>query len=47
MTFAQLFKSQALPYQVKHLDLLEAEAIYVMREVASQFERPGLLFSGG
>lgn len=36
-----------MPYQVKHLDLLEAEAIYVMREVASQFERPGLLFSGG
>jgi sulfate adenylyltransferase subunit 2 len=30
-----------------HLDLLEAEAIYVMRETAAQFERPVLLFSGG
>ena len=30
-----------------HLDLLEAEAVYVMREVAAQFERPVLLFSGG
>lgn len=30
-----------------HLDWLEAEAIYVMREVAAQFERPVLLFSGG
>jgi sulfate adenylyltransferase subunit 2 len=30
-----------------HLKILEAEAIYVMREVAAQFERPFLLFSGG
>jgi sulfate adenylyltransferase subunit 2 len=30
-----------------HLDLLENEAIHVMREVAAQFERPALLFSGG
>lgn len=30
-----------------HLKQLEAEAIYVMREVAAQFERPVLLFSGG
>lgn len=30
-----------------HLRWLEAEAIYVMREVAAQFERPLLLFSGG
>ena len=30
-----------------HLKILEAEAIYVMREVAAQFERPYLLFSGG
>ncbi len=29
------------------LDILEAEAIYIMREVAGQFERPALLFSGG
>lgn len=30
-----------------YLDLLEAEAIHIMREVAGQFERPALLFSGG
>jgi sulfate adenylyltransferase subunit 2 len=30
-----------------HLDELEAEAIFVIREVMAQFERPALLFSGG
>jgi sulfate adenylyltransferase subunit 2 len=30
-----------------HLDRLEAEAMYVLRETAAQFERPVLLFSGG
>lgn len=30
-----------------HLDELESEAIFVLREVAGQFERPALLFSGG
>src|SRR5687768_10176667 len=30
-----------------HLQQLEAEAIYLLREVAAQFERPVLLFSGG
>ena len=30
-----------------HLKWLEAEAIYLMREVAAQFERPVLMFSGG
>ena len=30
-----------------YLDQLESEAIYIMREVAGQFERPALLFSGG
>lgn len=30
-----------------HLQILENEAIHVMREVAAQFERPALLFSGG
>jgi sulfate adenylyltransferase subunit 2 len=34
-------------YLRSHLELLEAEAIYVIREVAAQFERPVLLFSGG
>lgn len=31
----------------RHLKVLESEAIYVFREVAAQFERPVLLFSGG
>jgi sulfate adenylyltransferase subunit 2 len=34
-------------YRKSHLDQIEAEAIYIMREVAAQFERPVLLFSGG
>ena len=34
-------------YNLTHLDKLEAEAIFIMREVASQFENPALLFSGG
>ncbi len=34
-------------YSINHLKTLEAEAIYVLREVAAQFERVGLLFSGG
>ncbi|MGL5865015.1 MAG: sulfate adenylyltransferase subunit CysD [Dermatophilaceae bacterium] len=35
------------PYQLSHLDALEAEAIYIIREVVAEFERPVLLFSGG
>ncbi len=34
-------------YNLTHLNDLESEAIYVIREVAAQFEKPGLLFSGG
>jgi sulfate adenylyltransferase subunit 2 len=33
--------------QIDYLDELEAEAIYILREVAGQFEKPALLFSGG
>lgn len=33
--------------QFDYLDRLEAEAIHILREVAGQFERPALLFSGG
>ncbi len=36
-----------LKHQLNHLKELEAESIYVMREVAAQFENPVLLFSGG
>lgn len=34
-------------YNLTHLEELEYESMYVMREVAAQFERPALLFSGG
>jgi sulfate adenylyltransferase subunit 2 len=34
-------------YRVSHLDALEAESIYVIREVVAELERPALLFSGG
>jgi sulfate adenylyltransferase subunit 2 len=34
-------------YTTSQLDVLEAEAIHIMREVAAEFERPCLLFSGG
>jgi sulfate adenylyltransferase subunit 2 len=34
-------------YRFSNLDQLEAEAMYVIREVAAQFENPVLLFSGG
>ena len=34
-------------YRLSHLDALEAESIHIMREVAAEFERPVLLFSGG
>jgi sulfate adenylyltransferase subunit 2 len=34
-------------YNLSHLKQLEHEAVFVMREVAAQFERPVLLFSGG
>jgi sulfate adenylyltransferase subunit 2 len=34
-------------YNLTHLKQLEAEAIFIFREVAAQFEKPALLFSGG
>ena len=34
-------------YLLSQLDVLEAESIHIMREVAAEFERPALLFSGG
>ena len=34
-------------YHLNHLRELEAEAIYIIRETASQFEKPAMLFSGG
>src|SRR5260221_11240174 len=34
-------------HRLDYLDVLESEAIQILREVAGQFERPALLFSGG
>jgi sulfate adenylyltransferase subunit 2 len=36
-----------MSYELSHLRALEAESIHIMREVAAEFERPVLLFSGG
>jgi len=34
-------------YSLRHLEELEAESIFIIRELAAQFEKPALLFSGG
>src|ERR1700750_1951380 len=39
--------TQTTKYELTHLQALEAESIFIMREVAAEFERPVLLFSGG
>lgn len=36
-----------MSYKLTHLKELEAESIYILREVAAQFEKPVILFSGG
>jgi sulfate adenylyltransferase subunit 2 len=36
-----------MSYELPHLDALESEAVHLLREVAADFERPALLFSGG
>src|SRR5690242_1308594 len=36
-----------MSHELSHLRALEAESIHIMREVAAEFERPVLLFSGG
>jgi sulfate adenylyltransferase subunit 2 len=35
------------PHELTHVDVLEAEAIHIMREVAAELSKPVLLFSGG
>ncbi|WP_031511570.1 sulfate adenylyltransferase subunit CysD [Streptomyces megasporus] len=35
------------PYALTHLDVLESEAVHILREVAGEFEKPVILFSGG
>ncbi|MBA3590143.1 sulfate adenylyltransferase subunit CysD [Methylibium sp.] len=45
---AALEPNRLLPHlDQRHLDALEEEAIFILREVAGAFERPALLFSGG
>jgi sulfate adenylyltransferase subunit 2 len=36
-----------MSYELSHIQTLEAESLFIMREVAAEFERPVLLFSGG
>jgi len=40
-------QTPSIPYAFEHLRHLEAESIHIMREVAAEFERPALMFSGG
>jgi sulfate adenylyltransferase subunit 2 len=37
----------SVDYRLSHLQTLEAESIHILREVAAEFERPALFFSGG
>ena len=39
--------SGPMSYGLDHLRALESESVHILREVAAEFERPGLLFSGG
>jgi sulfate adenylyltransferase subunit 2 len=43
----QTAKEAGAPYALTHLDTLESEAVHIFREVAGEFERPVILFSGG
>jgi sulfate adenylyltransferase subunit 2 len=47
MIETQQTSAAALRQGMSHLDALEAESVFIMREVAAEFERPVLLFSGG
>ncbi len=47
MTATEEIVEHAGRYELSHLRVLEAEAMHIIREVAAEFERPVLLFSGG
>jgi sulfate adenylyltransferase subunit 2 len=47
VTAPQALDVPAGKYELSHLRSLEAEAIHIIREVAAEFEKPVLLFSGG
>ncbi|MFF0726545.1 sulfate adenylyltransferase subunit CysD [Streptomyces sp. NPDC004134] len=44
---SQFEQAAAQDFQLPHLDVLESEAVHIFREVAGEFERPVILFSGG
>ncbi|MFK4102029.1 sulfate adenylyltransferase small subunit, partial [Streptomyces sp. NPDC019531] len=46
-TVAKAEEGTEAPYALSHLDALESEAVHIFREVAGEFERPVILFSGG
>ncbi|MFF0221985.1 sulfate adenylyltransferase subunit CysD [Streptomyces sp. NPDC004629] len=46
-TVAKAGEGTGTPYSLSHLDALESEAVHIFREVAGEFERPVILFSGG
>ena len=46
-TAATVSEETDSPYALSHLDALESEAVHIFREVAGEFERPVILFSGG
>ncbi|MEV7419835.1 sulfate adenylyltransferase subunit CysD [Streptomyces sp. NPDC089919] len=46
-TVAHLHGDTDAPYALSHLDSLESEAVHIFREVAGEFEKPVILFSGG
>jgi sulfate adenylyltransferase subunit 2 len=47
MTVQVPYAPHPMDYELSHLRMLEAESIHITREVAAEFERPVLLFSGG
>jgi sulfate adenylyltransferase subunit 2 len=47
MTTSTVVPPTGTPHTLDHLDALESEAVHIFREVAGEFERPVILFSGG
>ncbi len=47
MTSSTAVAGETGRYVLTHLDALESEAVHIIREVAGEFERPVILFSGG
>ena len=47
MEFSVVNQTKLVPYQLTHLEQLEAESIFIFRDVAAEFENPVLLYSIG